>query len=46
MKIDKIKKTEYEKRFQKIRELVGNHRIIPYSAKEKTGVEELLKELL
>ncbi len=45
-KIDKIKKTEYEKRFQKIRELVGNHRIIPYSAKEKTGVEELLKELL
>lgn len=45
-KVDKLKKKECEERFKKIRELVGEHKIIPYSAKEKTGVEELLKEIL
>lgn len=45
-KIDKIKKSEYQKQFKKIKELVGVHRIIPYSAKKNIGVEELLRELL
>lgn len=45
-KIDKIKQKEYEKQFKEIKELVGDHRILPYSAQKKIGVEELLKELL
>jgi GTP-binding protein len=45
-KIDKIKKTEYEKQFKKIEELIGFHKIIPYSAKDKIGVDDLLKEIL
>ncbi len=45
-KIDKIKQTEYEEQFKTIKELIGVHQIIPYSAKKKIGVEELLKEIL
>jgi GTP-binding protein EngB required for normal cell division len=45
-KIDKIRKSEYEEQFNKIKELIGAHRIIPYSAKKKIGVKELLDEIL
>ncbi|MDD4531801.1 MAG: ribosome biogenesis GTP-binding protein YihA/YsxC [Candidatus Pacebacteria bacterium] len=45
-KTDKIKKSKYEEQFKTIQELIGNHKVIPYSAKEKTGVEELLNEIL
>jgi GTP-binding protein len=31
-KVDKIKKSEYVKRFRVIEELVGHHKIIPYSS--------------
>jgi hypothetical protein len=31
---------------QDIKNAVGDHKIIQYSAEEKTGVEELLGELL
>jgi GTP-binding protein len=44
-KIDKIKQTKYEEQFKTIKELVGTHKIIPYSAKKKIGVQELLKEI-
>ncbi len=44
-KIDKIKKTRYEEQFKTIKELIGNHKIIPYSAKKKIGVKELLNEI-
>jgi GTP-binding protein len=44
-KIDKIKQTEYEEQFKTIKELVGFHKIVPYSAKKKTGVKELLGEI-
>ena len=44
-KIDKIKQTKYEEQFKTIKELVGTHKIIPYSAKKKIGVNELLKEI-
>lgn len=44
-KIDKIKKSAYEKQFQKIQELAGPHRVIPYSAKMKIGVKELTDEI-
>ena len=45
-KIDKIKQTEYEEQFKTIKYLIGDHQIIPYSAKKKIGVRELLKEIL
>jgi len=44
-KTDKIKSSQYEKRFETIKELIGNHKIIPYSAKKKIGVEELTEEI-
>ena len=44
-KIDKIKQTKYEEQFKTINELIGVHKIIPYSAKKKIGVNELLKEI-
>lgn len=45
-KIDKIKKSEYEGQIKAIKDLIGFHQIIPYSAKEKLGVDDLLKEIL
>jgi len=45
-KIDKIKKTEYKERFKTIKEIIGVHQIIPYSAKKNIGIRELLREIL
>ena len=45
-KIDKMKKSQYQKTFQKIKDLAGDVKIIPYSAKKKIGVEELTREIL
>lgn len=44
-KIDKIKQTKYEEQFKTIKELIGIHKIIPYSAKKKIGFKELLNEI-
>lgn len=44
-KIDKIKKSAYAEQFEKIKKLIGAHRVVPYSAKNKDGTKELLKEL-
>lgn len=44
-KIDKIKKSKYEEQFEKIKELAGGHKIIPFSAKKKIGINELLAEI-
>ena len=45
-KIDRLKKTDYEDQFKRIKEFAGDHKVIPYSAKKKIGVEELLNEIL
>lgn len=45
-KVDKIKKTAYDGKLQKIRDMAGNHLIFPYSAEKKIGVGELTEELL
>lgn len=45
-KIDKINKSAYVKQIQKIQESVGNHKIIPYSAKKGIGINDLIKEIL
>jgi GTP-binding protein len=45
-KVDKIKKADYKKQLQKIKETVGDHKVIPFSAEKGIGVEELIKEIL
>ncbi len=45
-KIDKIKKSEYVKKLQKIQDEVGEHEIVPYSAEKNIGVKELVNAIL
>ncbi|PIT94385.1 YihA family ribosome biogenesis GTP-binding protein [Candidatus Falkowbacteria bacterium CG10_big_fil_rev_8_21_14_0_10_39_9] len=45
-KVDKIKSSESSKQFKKINDLIGDHKIIPYSATKKLGLKDLLTELL
>lgn len=44
-KIDKIKKSEYAEKTEKIIELAWPHKVILFSAKNKLGVEDFLSEL-
>ncbi len=44
-KIDKVKRSELAKQLQSIREAVSPFSIIPFSAKEKFGVGELINQL-
>lgn len=45
-KIDKIKKSDYRKRIQKIQVAVGAHKVIPYSTKKGIGINDLVKEII
>jgi GTP-binding protein len=45
-KIDKIQKSLLTKQLQEIQDKVGDHLVIPYSSKNKVGVEDLSNELL
>ncbi len=45
-KVDKIKKTDYDRQLQKIQNQVGDHIIIPYSSKEKIGITKLISAIL
>jgi GTP-binding protein len=44
-KIDKLKSTELKKQLQEIKNLVGAHTIVPYSAEKKTGLGLLLEAI-
>jgi GTP-binding protein len=44
-KVDKIKSSKYDEQFRKIRDSVGDIRIIPYSSTKKIGIRELNKEI-
>jgi GTP-binding protein len=44
-KTDRIKKSEYKRRLQDIQETVGNHKVIPFSAKKKIGIGALVNEI-
>lgn len=44
-KIDKIKKSEYEKKIKDLEYLIGDHKVLPYSAEKKIGVSELSGEI-
>jgi len=43
-KIDKIKRGEYDDKTKKIIDLCWPHRVIMFSAKEKIGIDDLLRE--
>jgi GTP-binding protein len=45
-KIDKIKKAEYDEKMNKIIDIAWPHKIIPYSAEKKIGVDILLQEFV
>lgn len=45
-KIDKIKKSEYEAKINKIVDIAWPNKVIPYSAKKKIGINGLLKEFI
>ncbi len=44
-KIDKIKKSEYDKKFADICEIAGQLPVIPFSAEKRIGVGELVKTI-
>ena len=44
-KVDKIKNAVYLKKMREIQKMVGDHKVIPYSAEKKIGVTELTEEL-
>ena len=44
-KIDKVKKSEYAKQLAAIQSAVGEYTVIPYSAREKIGIGELVNAL-
>ncbi len=44
-KVDKIKRSQMREQLQRIQEIIGDHPLIPYSAKDKIGVHELANEL-
>jgi len=44
-KIDKIKKQDYKRKIQDIQQKVGNHKVIPYSAKKNIGIFALISEI-
>ena len=45
-KIDKVKKSEYKKQLQKIKDMMGDYKIFPYSSEKNIGISQLLEELL
>ncbi|MDP3985907.1 MAG: ribosome biogenesis GTP-binding protein YihA/YsxC [Candidatus Veblenbacteria bacterium] len=45
-KIDKLKRSQLKEQLEHIQSLVGDYKIIPYSAQEKIGVAALAKEIL
>jgi GTP-binding protein len=45
-KVDKLKTMEYAAALEKIKTLIGDHELIPYSAKKRIGVGELTHEIL
>jgi len=44
-KIDKISKSKTKARLKQIQDIVGNHKIIPYSSDKKIGMGELAAEI-
>jgi GTP-binding protein len=44
-KIDKVKKSALHTQLQKIKNSVGQFKVIPFSAEKKTGITELLQEI-
>jgi GTP-binding protein EngB required for normal cell division len=44
-KIDKLSQKEYHKKMTDIKNIVGDHPIVPFSTKKKIGIKILLNEI-
>jgi GTP-binding protein len=44
-KIDKVKKSALQKQLKEIKDTIGDHKVIAYSAEKKLGIAELVNEL-
>lgn len=44
-KVDKIKKADYDKQLEKLQAKVGNHKVIPFSALKRFGINELVNSI-
>jgi len=44
-KIDRLTQAEYHKEMAQIKDVVGDHKVFPFSTKNKKGIEELIHEI-
>ena len=44
-KVDKIRKSQYKKNLQKIRDIADGHKVIPFSSDKKIGISALTEEI-
>ncbi|MDR3642669.1 MAG: ribosome biogenesis GTP-binding protein YihA/YsxC [Candidatus Doudnabacteria bacterium] len=44
-KVDKLKKSQVKNQLNKIQEVIGDYKIIPYSSESKIGISELTNEI-
>lgn len=44
-KIDKMTQSEYSKKMNEIKKIVGNHKLIPFSTKKRDNLSSLLNEI-
>lgn len=44
-KTDQVPRSKYEARLQNIRDKIGDHTLVPFSSKTKTGIRELAREI-
>ncbi|MFA6424039.1 MAG: ribosome biogenesis GTP-binding protein YihA/YsxC [Candidatus Magasanikbacteria bacterium] len=44
-KVDKIKKLQYDDQISKIKTIIGDHKIVPFSAEKRFGVNELVNAI-
>lgn len=44
-KIDRMTQSEHHKKLTEIRKLAGNHEVIPFSTKKKSGLENLIDKI-
>ncbi|MCE9585255.1 ribosome biogenesis GTP-binding protein YihA/YsxC [Candidatus Nomurabacteria bacterium] len=45
-KIDKLNQSQYHNSIKEIKKTVGEHKLLPFSSKEKKGLKEIINEVL
>ncbi len=44
-KIDKMTQSEFHKKIHEVKNMVGDHNVIPFSSKKRTGIDNLVNEI-